>query len=188
MTQPTTDPRLQQALDYMRYQGAKSLPDLAALMERTATDWQRCLEGMTEEQADFKPAVPTGPAGEDEWCPREVVAHLITTNRSLNQDIAGMAGIEAPAPAEPVRAMGVVGKDEASRTIADLRERVALVFSENARLAGSLEEGEKLNQEFPHPGFGPLKLKEWIAFYRVHGMDHVQQIDTIKADPAYPKG
>ena len=45
---------------------------------------------------------------------------------------------------------------------------------------------QKLSQKFPHPIFGQLNLKEWFAFHRVHALDHIQQIDKIKADPNYP--
>ena len=41
----------QQALAYARHQAAKSLADLAALMERTGDDCARCLEGVSEAQA-----------------------------------------------------------------------------------------------------------------------------------------
>ncbi len=36
--------------------------------------------------------------------------------------------------------------------------------------------------------FGPLNGKEWIAFQRLHAMDHVQQMEKVKAHPGYPKG
>jgi hypothetical protein len=35
--------------------------------------------------------------------------------------------------------------------------------------------------------FGPLTSREWIAFQRLHAMDHIQQIEIIKANPDYPK-
>ncbi|HEU4759259.1 MAG TPA: hypothetical protein VFT91_04675, partial [Dehalococcoidia bacterium] len=76
MTQ-AADP-IQQAIDYVRHQGAKSLEELQALMERTAASWERCLGGMTEEQAGFRPPAtgnPTAsPAGGEgpKWCAKEV--------------------------------------------------------------------------------------------------------------------
>lgn len=182
------DERTERALEYMRHQGAKGLSELDALMERTAGDWAQCLDGMGEGQATFKPAARTGPAAEDEWCAKEVIGHLLVTNRSLNRDIATMAGVKPPvATSEQVRAMGAVSGDEEARPIAELRQRIATVYDESRRLLTSLQEDDKLKQGFPHPLFGPLNLKEWFAFHRVHAMDHIQQIDKIKADPAYPK-
>ena len=82
--------------------------------------------------------------------------------------------------------MGVKSEADEARSLADLRPRIASVCEESKRLVTSLLEGEKLSQKFPHPIFGQLNLKEWFAFHRVHAMDHIQQIDKIKADPNYP--
>jgi hypothetical protein len=80
----------------------------------------------------------------------------------------------------------VKSEDDEARSLAELRPRIAAVYEESKRLVTSLLEGEKLEQRFPHPIFGQLNLKEWFAFHRVHAMDHLQQIDKIKADPHYP--
>src|SRR4029453_6454197 len=99
MTQQQTDP-VQQGLSYMRHQGSKPFSDIDAMLERTADDWRRCINAMSETQATFKPA--------SEWCAKEVLGHAIMTNRSINQDVAGLGGVEPPAErAEEVRAMGV---------------------------------------------------------------------------------
>ncbi len=188
MTQQATDP-IQQALEYMRHQGAKSLGDLDALMERTGADWQRCLEGMTDAQASCKPSVPTGPQGEDEWCAKEVLGHVLVSNRGINQQIIEMAEVTPPiASHEKIRSMGVQSEAEEALPIAELRMKIAAVCDETRTLAASLSASDKLDERFPHPIFGPLNLKEWIAFHRIHAMDHIQQIEKIKADPAYPKG
>lgn len=185
MTQAMDD-RMTQAQEYLRHQGAKGLADLGALMERTAGDWERCLDGMSDAQTMFKPSTPTGPAGEDEWCAKEVLGHVLASQRGLNVTIAQMAGVEPPAEAEQIRAMGVKSEEDEARSLADLRPRIGAVCDESQRLVTSLPEGEKLEQKFPHPIFGPLNLKEWFAFHRVHAMDHIQQIQAIKADPGYP--
>ena len=185
MTQAMDD-RMTKAQEYLRHQGAKSLGDLGALMDRTAVDWERCLDGLNDGQATFKPATPTGPPGEDEWCAKEVLGHVLASQRGLNVTIAQMAGVEPPAEAAQIREMGVKSEDDEARSLADLRPRIAAVCEESKRLVTSLPEGEKLAQKFPHPIFGQLNLKEWFAFHRVHAMDHIQQIDAIKADPGYP--
>jgi hypothetical protein len=185
MTQQLDD-RMTKAKEYLHHQGAKSLADLGALMERTAADWERCLDGMSDAQALFKPSTPTGPEGEDEWCTKEVLGHVLASQRGLNVTIAQMAGVEPPAQAEQIRQMGVQSPDAEAMSLEELRREVAAVCDESQRLVTSLPETDNLEQKFPHPVFGQLNLKEWFAFHRVHGMDHIQQIDAIKADPAYP--
>src|SRR5437899_1459916 len=154
MTQQTTDPRMQQALDYMRHQGSKNFADLVALMERTSADWQRCLEGMSDSQAVFKPAIPIGPPGEDEWCAKEVIGHLLVSNEGINQQIVEMAGIESPfAPHEKVRSMGVQSETDEALPLDALRDRITGVLDETRNLASSLSASDKLDQKFPHPVF-----------------------------------
>ena len=74
------------------------------------------------------------------------------------------------------------------RRLGDAAERrdfpAVTAAASRAQLAGS----ESLAESFPHPIFGPLNLKEWIAFHRIHAFDHIQQIERLKADPAYPAG
>ena len=69
----------------------------------------------------------------------------------------------------------------------ELRLKIAGVFEDiDAGWRRRSEASSKLERAFPHPMFGPLNLKEWIAFHRIHAMDHIQQIDKIKADAGYP--
>jgi hypothetical protein len=162
----------------MHYQGAKSFDDLTTSINRTGTQWAEALDGMSEQQAEFQPA--------GEWCSKEVLGHLITANRGINQTIADMAGVESPRSAERAKAMGEIAAEYENMSVAELRGEVRDIFSEITILMSSLAGNDQLEQTFPHPLFGPLNLKEWFAFHRVHAMDHIQQLDKIKADPAYP--
>jgi hypothetical protein len=192
MTQQQTDP-VQQGLSYMRHQGAKSFADIDAMLERTADDWRACLEGLSEAQALFKPVLrpPTEVGGvegpEGEWCVKECLGHAIQTNRSVNQDVASMGGVEPPAEkAAEVRAMGMQAPEYETMAVGDLCDMIVGALEETRMLAVALQKSDQLERSFPHPLFGPLNLKEWLAFHRIHSMDHIQQIDKIKADPGYP--
>ncbi|MCH7836171.1 MAG: DinB family protein [Chloroflexi bacterium] len=173
MTQ-STDIR-EQALAYMRHQAAKSMGDLAVLMERTAAECARCLEGLSEEQSIFK--------YDEEWCIKEVLGHMLESGKGVNREIANL--VEDNAPSREAR-MGLVS--EAGRPIEELRQALADLWSVTGRLVASLPEGGKLDRTWQHPFFGPLNFKEWIAFQRLHAMDHVQQMEKVKAHPDYPKG
>ncbi|SRR6266545_395287 len=178
MTQQQTDP-VQQGLSYMRHQGAKNFPEIDAMLKRTENDWRRCLEAMSDAQAAFKP--------EGDWCAKEVLGHAIMTNRSINQDVASLGGVEPPAErVEEVRAMGVQSAEYEGMPIDDLCDMIVGALEESRMLAVALQKSDQLGRSFPHPLFGPLNLKEWLAFHRIHSMDHIQQIDKIKADPGYP--
>ncbi len=173
----------QQALAYARHQAAKGIADLAALMRRTAEDCARCLEGVSEQQARFRPPAGTGPTGEDEWSITDVLAHIIDSTATVNREIAGLVKGKPPAP---VSGIGVTPGDD--RPIEEIRRSLADLWDETARLVASLPEDASLEPTRAHPWFGPLNFREWIAFQRLHALDHVQQIEKVKAAPGYPNG
>ncbi len=75
----------------------------------------------------------------------------------------------------------------ADRPVEEQRQTLAELWSETARLVASLPEGGNLERTWDHPMFGPLNFKEWIAFQRLHAMDHVQQMEKVKVHSGYPQ-
>jgi len=184
---------LERAASFLHHQGAKGLEELAALMKQTSDDWARCLEGMTDAQATHQPEpyehVPTPASGEGpKWSARETIGHYLLSERSLNNTAAGLGGVTPPPdPAQPVRAMGAQSPDLEALPLDALRQKLADFFEETDALIGRLAASTNLESSFPHPVFGPLNIKEWLAFHRLHAMDHIQQIERIKADAGYPR-
>ncbi len=172
MTQ-STDIR-EQALSYMRHQASKSLADLATLMERTATDCARCLEDVSEAQAAFH--------YDEEWSIKEMLGHMLDSGKGVNKEIANLV---ENSPSEKEARMGIASGAE--RPVGELRLALADLWRETARLVGSLPEGGNLERTWEHPAFGPLNFREWIAFQRLHAMDHVQQMEKAKAHPDNPR-
>ncbi len=183
---------IQQITDYLRREGSRPLDELGVLLDAVAADWQRCLEAMTEAQACFHPPegpVPTTPgSGEGQkWSAKEVIGHFMFSERSLNQRIAELAGLPAPLTQVPrVRAMGEQSAEDERQTIDELRRRLDSFFDDTRALLSSLESLGVPNGSFPHPVFGPLTVTEWIAFHRLHSIDHIRQIDAVKSAPGYP--
>jgi hypothetical protein len=173
MTQ-STDTR-EQALAYVRHQAAKSMGDLAVLMERTAVDCARCLEGVSEDQATFR--------CDQEWCIKEVLGHMLASGGGVNREITNL--VKGSPPSREGRMGVVMGAD---RPIEELRQALAELWAETRRLVASLPEEGNLERTWDHPAFGPLNFKEWVAFQRLHAMDHIQQMEKVKAHPDYPKG
>jgi hypothetical protein len=163
----------QQVLSYLRHQADKAPADLAALMERTAADCARCLDGISEEQAAFQ--------YDQEWSIKEVLGHMLASGNGVNREIGNLT---EDRPSAGHARMGVVSG--ADRPIGELRQALARLWRETARLAASLPEAG-LKRTWEHPVFGPLNPGEWIAFQRLHATDHIQQIEIIKANPDYPK-
>ncbi len=164
----------QQVLSYLRHQADKDSEDLAALMERTAADCARCLEGVSEEQAAFQ--------YDEEWCIKEVLGHMLVSGKGVNHEIANL--VEGRPSAREAR-MGVASG--ADRPIGELRQALADMWAETGQLVGSLPEDGNLERTWDHPMFGSLNFREWIAFQRLHAMDHIQQMEKVKAHPDYSK-
>ena len=168
------DDSTQQALAYIRHQASKSLADLRVLAERTAADCGHCLKGIGDGQARFKPG--------DEWSVKEVLDHLIwATTQVIIQPIRDLAAARTPRPFTPDSSGGL-----STRPIQELRREMVRLLTETVALVGSLPETDTRRGTWEHPSLGPLNLKELIALHRLHVMDHVQQIEKIKADPGYP--
>jgi hypothetical protein len=163
----------QRVLSYLRHQADKDTAGLAALMERTAAECARCLEGISEKQAAFR--------YDQEWSIKEVLGHMLSSGNGVNREVGNLAE-DRPSAGEA--RMGVVSG--ADRPLGELRRALAEFWTEAARLAGSLPESG-LERTLEHPMFGSLNAREWIAFQRLHAMDHIQQIEMIKANPDYPK-
>ena len=172
MTQ-NTDIR-EQALSYMRHQASKSLDDLATLMERTGAECARCLEGVSVRQAAFH--------YDEEWSMKEVLGHMLSSGKGVNNEIANL--VENRPSAREAR-MGVVAG--ADRSLEEMCQMLTDLWAETGRLVASLPEGGNLERTWNHPMFGPLNFKEWIAFQRLHAMDHVQQMEKVKVHPGYPQ-
>ena len=164
----------EQVLSYARHQAAGSMADLAALMERTGAECSRCLEAVSEEQAGFRYG--------DEWSIKQVLGHIVEATGTVNRGIVELAA------GRQAQAVGQVGETPGvERPLEDLRRAVADLWSETVRLVNSLPEDGNLERTWDHPWFGPLNFKEWIAFQRIHAVDHLRQMERLKEHPDYPK-
>jgi hypothetical protein len=172
---PLQNPDLiQRARDYCSHQANKGLDSLVDLMRRTGDDWRACLDGMSEKQAEFAP--------KGEWSTKEVVTHFLAATDSVNSQIRKIT-----AGQEPGRLEEPQGKPTATQSVAELQAATKKIYDECAALTAGLQGNANLAKEFPHPAFGHLNITQWIAFQRLHGMDHMQQIEKNKADARYPK-
>ena len=168
---------IQRAVDYCSHQAGKGIDSLIALMERTGEDWRRCLDGVSEAQAEFSPAP-------GEWTSKEVVTHFLQATASVNDQIRELTS------GEDVGQLASAAPDERpaeTTSVPELSAEMVAIFDEIARLTRALEGSAYLDRQFPHPAFGQFNILQWIAFQRLHGMDHMRQIEKNKADAGYPK-
>ncbi len=112
----------------------------------------------------------------DGWRPHDVVGHLITAE--LDDWIERTQRILEHGTSTPFERLDRFAHEErdAGVPLDDLVERFATLRSENlARLADLVEEGD-LDRRGLHPSLGEVTLRELIATWAVHDLDHVSQI------------
>ncbi|MGA2284929.1 MAG: DinB family protein [Dehalococcoidia bacterium] len=170
-----SDETRQQVVGYLRHQASKSTADLLGLVDRSEGWIDRSLEGVSESQAQFCPEP-------GEWCIAEVLRHVDASMRGTARLVTALAAgenVSAKMANPPV--------DTAPKTLAELRRGVARSFDELRAAVTAIPDGADSKATANHPFFGDLTCKEWAAFVYVHARDHADQIEKVKADPAFPR-
>jgi hypothetical protein len=165
----------QRLVSYLGHQASKDVPVLVELIEEQRARLLALLDGVSEEQAAYRPAP-------DQWSIADVVRHVIAAEEGVARIIEPLARGLVP---EGQRAMGTQIPDE-GQPLAALIERLrAARVDLLARIRGWPASSD-LTATFEHPLFGPLNCKGWVAFQRLHDGDHIGQIEGIKAAGGYP--
>jgi hypothetical protein len=165
----------QRLVSYLEYQASKDVPRLVELIEEQRRRLLALLDGVSEEQAAFRPAP-------DQWSIAEVVRHVIAAEQGVGRIVESLARGVVP---EGRRQTGRQAPDEGQPLSALVESlggaRAGLLGRVRAWLASP-----DLAARFEHPFFGPLNCKEWLAFQRLHDADHIGQIQQIKGAEGYP--
>ena len=166
----------QQVVGYLKHQASKSTSDLLALVDRAAGWIEQSLAGMSESQARFRPSP-------DEWSVADVLRHVDASMRSTARIIEALATGEGVPPHMDAPPM----LEDAGKTLAELRSGVAQSYDEVRAAVAAIPDGPAAEATARHPFFGDLNCKEWAAFVYVHSRDHADQIQSLKAEPGFPR-
>ena len=140
------------------------------LLRRTPQLLRVLLVGLPERWTD------TTDVADDGWRPRDVIGHLITgeltdwverTQRIMEHGTA--------VPFDRFDRFAHAGRDDGA-TLDELVEQFARLRAENlARLEQLVAEAD-LDRRGMHPRLGEVTLRELLATWAVHDLDHVAQI------------
>jgi hypothetical protein len=145
------------------------------LLRRTPELLRTLLIGLPEDWTD------TADVPNDGWRPRDVIGHLITgeltdwierTQRILEHGTA--------LPFERFDRFAHEGRD-ADASLDELVERFARLRAENLARLDDLVTGADLDRRGMHPSLGEVTLRELLATWAVHDLDHVSQIFAAMA-------
>jgi hypothetical protein len=165
----------QRLVSYLEHQAKKDVLAILDLIEGPRDGLLALLDGVSEEQAAFRPAP-------DQWSIADVVRHVTAAEESVVRVVESLArgavpegrrdtGSQTPEEGQPLAA--IVERLRAAR--ADLLERVR-----------GWPPSPDLATRFEHPFFGLLNCKGWVAFQRLHDADHIGQIEQVKGAEGYP--
>ena len=161
---------------YLTHQAGKSPQAIRDLVQKGQSQLLDTIEGLSEEQATFKPEP-------DVWSVLEVLHHVERAKRGVVKICASLAQGETPA------GFGGEGEDRGSETFASLAEARAAIEAPHEELLAFIETlppAANVESRYDHFIFGALNGREWAAFQRVHDGDHANQIEQVKASPGYP--
>jgi hypothetical protein len=143
--------------------------ETTALLVRTPQVLRILLTGLPEAWTDT-------PDAADGWRPRDVVGHLITgeetdwitrTRRILEQGTS--------VPFDRFDRVAMLDRD-AGAPLDELVERFATLRAENLAALDTLVTDADLDRRGLHPSLGEVRLRELLATWAVHDLDHIGQI------------
>jgi hypothetical protein len=116
------------------------------------------------------------PDAEDGWRPRDVIGHLISAE--LDDWIPRVRRIledGTSVPFDPFDRFAHVERD-ADASLDELVDRFAQLRAESLDQLGELVTEADLDRGGRHPSLGDVTLRELLATWAVHDIDHVSQI------------
>jgi hypothetical protein len=171
-----------------------SVAHIIEVIDETRERLYRRVEGLTEDQANTRPAP-------NAWTPREIVEHLSLIEGRLVQMLSimlrkaegagGAAAKGATVEMKPFtldefieRARGekytapeaVTPAGEA--TLADSLSNLRRSREELKSLRPRIEAIDLSSITYPHPAFGPLNFYQWLAFIGIHEERHLAQAQS----------
>jgi DinB superfamily len=146
-----------------------SLADTTALLERTPRVVRALLDGLPEPWLDT-PDTPDG------WTPRDVVGHLISAELDdwiPRAELILEHGTERPF--EPFDRFAHVERDQGV-PLATLLDRFEQLRAEQLTRLRELVSEDDLDRVGRHPELGDVTMRELLATWAVHDLDHIAQI------------
>ena len=151
-----------------------SLEDSVDLLQRSPRVLHELLAGLPDSWLHT-------PDTADGWTPRDVVGHLISAE--LDDWIPRVEIIldhGTSRPFEPFDRFAHVERDR-DTTLHQLLDRFAELRSASLMRLRELVDDDDLDKRGLHPDFGEITLRQMIATWTVHDLDHIAQIYSALA-------
>jgi uncharacterized damage-inducible protein DinB len=133
-----------------------------------------CLRKVSEEEGDWAPSA-------DDWSVKQVAHHILNSSRSVQRVVRALSIGETADSSniEPPR-------ETTEASVNELIEQLRDDGIEWTSVIAGLPPEPPTQPTSEHPMFGQLHARAWFLFQRTHDLDHVGQINAIKATAGYP--
>jgi len=145
------------------------LADTTALLARTPEVLRTLLIGLPDSWTDT-------PDVADGWRPRDVVGHLITGEETDWMVRTGRILDHGTSRASDRFDRFAMLERDAGIPLDDLVERFAALRAANLAALGELVSDDDLDRRGLHPSLGEVTLRELVATWAVHDLDHIGQV------------
>lgn len=148
---------------------ADFLADTTDLLRRTPEVLRSLLTGLPESWGDTTDT-------EGGWRPRDVVGHLVTAE--LDNYLARAEHIlehGASKPFDPFDRFAFQGRDD-EKSLDELVDWFSELRAANVARLAELVDDADLDRRGLHPALGEVTLRELLATWTVHDLDHISQI------------
>lgn len=175
----TTDieSRIAQALAYIKKLEASANSELVERMRGTKEKFLAEIAGLSDAQVAFSP-------GEGQWSMNQVCLHMQDALGFVNNGIGDLARGIATRDTTGEKIMGQLAKDPGDFALTT--QALTATLDDAVDVIVALPQEPNTTLQAPHPLFGMLNYRQWIAFNLMHAVIHVRQIQRIKDSPGYP--
>ena len=169
-----TDEVRERLLSYVNRQVSKGPDSIKSAVEKGQKQLLGVMDGLSEEQAAFKPDADT-------WSVVEVLRHVVDAKRH------NAAWCTALASGETIAGQAQPGRTDVElSSLAAARSALEASHGELVAVVASFSPATNLEARYEHPWFGLLNCQEWAVFQRIHDGDHAEQIEQVKAAAGFP--
>ena len=158
----------------------KPLPELRRQLETTRRELLDALDGVSEAQAEFRPA--TG-EGEDAWGIAEALRHIASVEAIMADRVRALGSGQ---PLDLKSTYPGYMEDIETRRLPELIDAIGQSRTALLSAVAEIEGHERLDTFDAHRRFGDLNCRGWLVMHGLHEQDHTRQIGKIKAMEGYP--
>jgi hypothetical protein len=168
-------------VNFIRTTAVKTPAEIAAVAQEGQDNILRGLAGLSDAQAQYKPA-----AGD--WAILDATAHIVTVKRLMPVLCNALAQGALPPgfgpQLEEERAQD--GVTAASFTsVAEARDAAEAAHLDMLAFIERMDQAQT-GLRFSHYFFGSMNAREWACFYRVHDGDHGPHLMKIRQSHGFP--